>query len=214
MPFFSFQIDDISRIHRNNSPNHFQRQETKVIMSLDGVSETKSTSTSLDVYSIKFEGCRDIFPVKIVRPIKKDSVDHKAQFASVLDSILLHYILAVIVGDNPKRAFFRDSMQHSSKFAYEYCFESGVPFCNAGPNETLAFIDKIKKQREEVLEQINYLLQNDASEQVQSLRNIVINLNEAEKMAKKQKKSSHIVWPSNTFNGDLRSKEKILDIVE
>ena len=149
-----------------------------------------------------------------MRTLKKNTFDHKGQFASVLETLLLHYILAVVVADNPKRAFFRDSLQHSAKFACEYCFESGVPFCKASPDETSVFIKKIQKQREEVLAQINHLLQNDNSEQVEALRAIVHNLNEAENIGKKQRQSSHVVWPSNTFNGELRSKEKILEIVE
>lgn len=149
-----------------------------------------------------------------MRPLKKDSVDHKAHFAAVLNSVLIHYILAVLVGDNPKRSFFRDSLQHSAKYACEYCFESGLPFSKASPDSTTAFIKKIQEQRIEVINEINNLLENDDSGQVQALRKILANLNESEKLAKKNKQSSHIVWPANTFSGELRTKEKILEIVE
>lgn len=50
--------------------------------------------------------------------------------------------------------------------------------------------------------------------QIETLKTVLKNLNEAEQFAKKQKKHSHIVWPSNTMNGEIRTKEKILDIVE
>jgi hypothetical protein len=39
-----------------------------IILSSDGVAESKSSSTSLKVYSIRFEGCRQPYVFGIIRP--------------------------------------------------------------------------------------------------------------------------------------------------
>ena len=91
--------------------------------------ETKSTMVSLDVYSIKFDGCRDVYPLKIIRPVCKHPIDLKEQFKLVLNSVTSFNLrLKALVGDNPKRSFFRDSLQHSATNACEYCFSCGISF--------------------------------------------------------------------------------------
>ena len=148
-----------------------------------------------------------------MRPINKYQIDNKQQFSSVLDAVIdNNLILKAIVGDNPKRSFMKDTMQHSSKFACEYCFASGIPFKNTSNDENSAIVERIKKQRQDIEEQIKNIPEEDIS-QKESLGDIVKNLNEAEKLCKK-KTSSHIVWPANTFNGEPRTKEKVLNIVE
>ena len=62
--------------------------------------------------------------------------------------------------------------------------------------------------------QISDLDEVEDSIQIESLKSIVKDLDEAEKMGKKQRVSSHIVWPANTMNGEPRTKEKTLEIVE
>lgn len=186
-----------------------------MFLSLDGVSETKSTSISLEVYTIKFDGCRDVYPVKILRPIKKEAVNHHEHFRTVLDAISEeNLIIKCVVADNPKRAFMRDSLQHSAKFAYEYCFECGVPYSqtHAGPSSEI--LKKIQQQKSEIIEQISALDENTDSVKIQSLNYLVQSLEAAEKIAKKDRPPSNIVWPANTFNGEKRTKEKILAIVE
>ena len=208
-----FQIEEIIRIHGCNSPGHFQRQQKCVQLSLDGVAETKSTTITLEVFSIKFEGCRDVYPIKIVRPISKDAVDNKEQFNTVLNSVLLaDLILSTVVGDNPKRAFLRNSFQHSGKFGCEYCFESGVPFSQTTTEDP--FLINIKEQINSLNAEIDAIKETGDQVQVESLKKLMKNLIEAENIGKKNRQSSHIVWPANTFNGELRTKEKVLEIVQ
>ena len=183
-------------------------------MSLDGVSESKSTSISLDVYSIQFDGCREIYPLKIVRALNKCHVNNEDQLSLVMSDVLANNLLLLaMIADNPKRAFLRKSLQHSAKFACEYCFVSGVLFKNSNEQERMKFIKDIEQQKKLIQEQIDKIEDSDAAE-LDSLRKIVQNLEEAHKLAKKQVRSSHIVWPSNTSGGELRTKEKILNIVD
>ena len=210
------QISDLVKIHAANSNTHFQGEHRAIQLSLDGVSESKSTNTSLDVYSVKFEGCRDVYPLKIIRPLNKYPIDSKKQLAEVLQAILReNIILKSIVADNPKRSFLRDSLQHSGKFGCEYCFQSGVPFSTTSPDESSAFLQCLRDQQNGIKEQLNELIQNNDTDtvQIEALTAILKSLEEAEKLGKKQKKSSHIVWPAYTFDGEMRTKEKILEIV-
>lgn len=184
-------------------------------MSLDGISETKSTNTSLDVYSIKFEGCRDVYPIKIIKPFQKNSVNQNEHLISVLSAVIAaDLVLKAIVADNPKRAFLKYSLQHSGRCGCEYCFESGVSFKDAVEEDTLPIVKKIQNQKKDIKEQINFLQQCNDTEHIQTLHDLLKHLNEAEAVAKKQHKSSHIVWPASTMNGENRTKEKILEIAE
>ena len=209
--FFTFKVEDIARIHGQNlhEDNH------QIVMSVDGVSESKSTNTSLDVYSIKFKGCRDVYPVKIVRPLNKFQVNHEYQFSSVLSDLLSkNFELLFMVADNPKRAFLRFSLQHSARYACEYCFESGVSCRQGNLAENLPVVKKIDQQRKEIQQKIDDLDECHDKVQIDSLKTIVKHLDEAEAIAKKNSKFSHIVWPANTFSGECRTKEKTLEIVE
>lgn len=177
---------------------------------MDGVAEAKSNSVSLDVYSIKFSVCRDIYPVKIIRPLVKGHVDHLAEFASVIDSIIDKGLkIKTVVADNPKRAFVRNSMQHSAKYACEYCFQSGVSCSTAAPDDASSIAQKIKDQRTDIARTLDNL---SDPVQIQCLQELLNKLEETEKLVHK-KKRGHIVWPASTMNGTMRTKAEIVEIV-
>lgn len=180
---------------------------------MDGVSETKSTSTSLDVYSLKFDGCREIYPLKIIRPLNKFPLDHREQLSFVVDAIVANSLnLKTLVADNPKRAFLKFVLQHGARFGCEYCFQPGILFKNNNQEDCQVFIENIDSQISVLNEQINSI--EGDSEEKKTFQSVVNNLTEAKKIAKQQKQHSQIVWPANTMNGELRTKEKILEIVE
>ena len=213
--FFPFQIEDILRIHGGISDDHLQKEQIRILLSLDGVSESKSTSISLDVYSIKFEGCRDVFPFKIIRPLTKETIDLQEQFSLVLQSLASHnLIILALIGDNPKRAFFRNSLQHSARNACEYCFENGISFKETIETDYVKFVQNIQHQKRLITIQISELNEVEDSAQIKALQSIEKELDEAEKLGKKQRVSSRIVWPANTMYGEPRTKEKIIEIVE
>ena len=144
----------------------------------------------------------------------KNHVDHREQFAKVLNSIVANDLkLHSLVADNPKRSFVKYCMQHSAKFACEYCFQCGVQCNQNSENQNSELASKIRKQRKDLMQQIEKLGENDKT-QSEYLKKILDNLTEAEKLSKTTKKHSHIVWPFSTFNGEPRTKEKILEICE
>ena len=164
---------------------------------------------------MKFGGCKDIFPIRIVRPLNKYPIENQLQFAAVLNDVIENNLtIEAVVADNPKRAFIRNSLQFSGKNGCEYCFQTGVPFRNKNSQETVCIVHTIMKQKKEIKAKIDSLDKDSDSDQIKSLENIYKHLNEAESMAKKKRQTSHIVWPANTRDGEQRTKEKILDIVE
>ena len=170
---------------------------------------------SLDVYSIKFHGCKDVYPVKILRALDKFSIDHQEQFSYVLEDIIAENLfIDTVVGDNPKRSFMRNSLQFSAKNGCEYCIASGVPFCKLHGKDSDPFVMKIQLQKRLILDQIIELDDTNDVAKIESLKTIVKNLEEAEKIGKTQRQSTNVVWPANTMNGQLRTKEDTLDIVE
>lgn len=189
---------------------HAAQCETKGIqLSVDGVSESKSTSISLDVYSLKFNGCKDIYPIRIVRPINKYPIDNQRQLHLVLNDVLQNGLkIHRFIADNPKRSFLRFSMQHSAKCGCEYCFESGVSFRNTSSEESDALVQKIDQQRNDIIEQINILRDEDASdEHIESLEKVEKNLTDAKKMLKKNKLHTSFGLPTRGMeNCELKIK--------
>lgn len=189
-------------------------EEKHIMLSLDGVSESKSTTTSLDVYTLKFRGCRDIYPIKIIREINKYKIDGMEQLSKVLEAVLDQDLeIDCLVADNPKRSFLRNSLQAGGKLCCEYCFQAGVSFCPHTYQELNKFSEKFATQKRDITLQIENLDDNADAEQIQTLKSVLQNFDEVEKIGKK-KKHSHIVWPASTMNGEMRTKDKILDIVE
>ena len=106
-----------------------------VMISLDGVSETKSTTTSLDVYSSKLRNCRSKYPHRIVRPLQKFKVDNGHEFSTFLNDLISNDCeVTDFVGDNPKRSFARESLNHASYYACEYCNAKAVQFKDIDKN--------------------------------------------------------------------------------
>ena len=175
-------------------------------ISCDGMSESRSTSISLDVYSSRLKNCQVIFPHKIVRPLGKYQIDHKEQLSSLVQNLIENGdLIETYVADNLKRAVARSCLCFSSTFPCEYCFARGVRFKII--NQSAA----AKKQLQKVREQIKNLTGGDGdSEQLAMLEK---ELQKTEKQLKGTNRS-HIVWPSSTSNAEPRTPEKMLEIIE
>lgn len=136
-------------------------------------------------------------------------------FNQVLHNVMaINLIIQAFIADNPMRSFLRNSLQHSAKFACEYCFECGISFTNTNENEIRFLLEQIQQQKAQIQEKIDNLGASSDTVQLETLNTVLNHLNDAEKIAKKNKKCSHIVWPASTFNGEKRTKEKIIEIVE
>ena len=128
--FLSFlQAKEIFKIHDSVCPRSRLPGGKDVQISLDGVSETKSTSVSIDVYSVKMRNCKCVYPVCITRPLAKyrglDSQEQLRIFVDDVKSTDKH--ISHFLGDNQKRSTALNSLGHASWYPCEYCFARGVP---------------------------------------------------------------------------------------
>lgn len=122
-------MEDVIEIHDKICPN--TEEEKRIQLSLDGVQECRSNSVSLDIYSVKMNKCRNIYPLKIIRPLNKFPIDYKPHFKSVLDNVLdCNCILAQFIADNPKCAIIREALNHASKYACEYWSSRAQQYAN------------------------------------------------------------------------------------
>ena len=96
-------------------------------LSLDGVQESKSSSVSIDIYTVSFKNCKNIYPLKIIRPTNKYKVEEQKQLKSIIDDIYSNNcVICSAIFDNPKRSFVRCALCHGSSYACEYCESKAV----------------------------------------------------------------------------------------
>ena len=129
-------------------------------LSCDGIQETLSTTVSLDVYSIKFSGCQKIYPLRIIKPIQKNSIDHIQQLKHVVEDIYTNnYIVSQFIGDQPKRSNARQCLCFSSWYPCEYCFAKGTKVVtNSAENKKEK--EKLILQRDLIREKIDQIKAN------------------------------------------------------
>lgn len=167
------------------------------------MSESKSTSVSIDVYSSKFPACKAIFPHRLVRPLRKYPIDHQVQLCQCLDDLKeCGATIDNFVGDNPKRSNAKNVLGHSSNFPCEYCFAKGVRFSPKRKDKQTEHFLKIREKLRDM---------NDGADV--DITEITAEIDKTEKQMK-TRKTSHITWPASTRNGEPRTIEKIMEIVE
>lgn len=166
----------------------------------------------MDVFSLKFKECRTIYPLRVIRPIKKGDVDidHTEQLKCVLNDLHCNdCVIIQFIGDNPKRAIARLCLSHSSWYPCEYGFCKGV---RVETNHS-----EYKKMKKNLDTQIKIIADkikdsNISANELRTLKNIQKGLAEAEKKLKP--KQSNIVWPKSTADGPPRTREEIFEIIQ
>ena len=186
-------------------------------MSLDGVQESKSSTASIDVYSIKFNGCRNIYPIRLVRTCGRFKYNEQEELRKVLEDINNNgVIIDCAVFDNLKRSTCRCAKNHSARHGCEYC-ECGA-VTHAVSNQKLASIIErdYARQEAQVSQNLEELLnsQQPEEDEIDNLRQQLRELTEG-KEAKIQKSArKQLTWPASTMNGNPRTIENIKEIVE
>ncbi len=95
-------------------------------LSLDGVPESKSGGTSVDVLSVRFSNCKTIYSLAVLQPARKglglpEDVTLR-RFLEEYPSVGLR--LRYVIADAPKRASLAGLKQHSALNACQYCLAS------------------------------------------------------------------------------------------
>ncbi len=115
---------DINELVDFHNANHAPGTFANVVdMSLDGVPQSKSGGISMEVLSVRFNNCRTVHTVAILRPMRKKM--------GLSDDIILKPLLEGerqgivrirrVVADAPKRASLQGMKQHSARYACPYC---------------------------------------------------------------------------------------------
>ena len=207
----------MKKIHNVICPDHEHNEQT-IQLSLDGVLESKSSFNSLDTYSIKFHNCRNIYPVRIIKPCEKYRYDVQEQLRYVLQDINdNNLIIECAVFDNPKRSDVRCAKCASAKFGCEYCVNCAISFVDSNRKSLTLLRKKYEIQEKNISQQIQQLQRtqsesDDEDEQLQNLRETLVSLIEEKEKELKRNSRKKITWPSSTMGGDLRTVESIKEI--
>ena len=208
------QMKDILRIHHAINPDH--RAHSHVMqLSLDGILESKSSLNSIDTYSVKFSNCRNIYPIRLIRPCEKYKYDEQVELKSVLSDINSNGItIECGVFDAIKRSTVLCIKGHSAKFPCQYCESCAVLYSNS--NKTNAAIEKRyntkNKSLSQELSQLEETLDEPSeNEAVMNLRERIENINK-DKDTSLQKGRKQLTWPSSTMTGTPRTLDSIREI--
>ena len=210
-----FQTEDLLRLHSQRCPSYNPEQKS-IQLSLDGVSESKSTSISLDVYSSKFTNCRTVMPHRIVRPLNKYHIPYKPHFSKVLEDLRMNSCdLEDFIGDKPKRSQVTETKSHSSFYGCEFCFSKALRYSDLSEKKINDVKKKFEAQKKTVKERISFLqsMPDSDPEHVSIMKQVLKEIEAAEKIQTRKGRKTHNVWPENTKNGEPRTTFKILDIV-
>ena len=167
---------------------------------------------------MKFDGCRNIYPVRIIKPAERFKYNEQEQLQLMLDDINDNDLVIDCCSlDNPKRAVFKCAKTASAKFGCEYCFNCAVPFVNTKKKTLFKIRKKYEDQEKRLskeIEQLELQTQEDNEESVH-----LINLRQTlgtvtlEKEAELQKQGrKQLTWPVSTMSGNLRTVEEINEI--
>lgn len=209
------QAKDILKIHRKICSC---KTETKIKLNLDGVQEAKSSTVSSDIFSIAFNHCRNIYPLKIIRPHEKFKYDEQHQIREVINDVNSSQMkLDTGIFDKPKRSTIKNVKGHAATFPCEYCESPAVCYVDHGKvNEINA---KYADQRKIISAQIESLQNMDGANAEQSGRTIALlqstlfKLKSEEEKELKKVKRTILTWPASTMNGRPRTITSIRRIV-
>ena len=201
-------MGDILRL--NPCPNF----HNEINLSLDGVQESKSSNTSIDVYSCTFKGCQTVFPLRLIRPVNRFKYDSQYHFNEVLKDLIDNSTrLNNMICDNPKRAFIRFALGHMAKYGCEYCESAAVHI-----DDIMKFGEIHKKydlQKKNLNEQIE-ILQNQPgpSSNIKKFEEMLKSIEDNLQKELKQVKCKHLCWPHTTMNGPERTMDNINAIID
>ena len=159
---------------------------------------------------MKFNACKNIYPIRCIKPYNRVKYNEQESLSIVLNDLNAnHCIMDNAICDNPKRAVLRHALCHSSLYACEYCESSAVSFvCPVNKTKVDAELNEISQQIV-TLEEKQSMSQNTNNEVIDDLLTElrVRHIQESKKVRKR-----HLVWPSHTRHGRLRTVNTIRDI--
>ena len=141
---------------------------------------------------------------------KYKDINHQEQLELFLNDILDNgKQISEFVGDSQKRSTAKKCLGHSSYFPCEYCFSRGVP------TSIFAVTENVRQKNYTVQKQlIREKLQTDLPEEEKAELRKLEKTIDKRNTEEKRKRKTKITWPASTANGEPRTREAILDILE
>ena len=154
-----------------------------------------------------------VYPIRIVKPLKKIQIDQNEQLAKVLADIHENgCIIDEYIGDKPKRSNAKCILGHSSWFPCEYCYAKGTRV-NVNSNDDKKKREGLQMQKDIIKEKIESIKhKSHNSSQMLRLKNLEKKLTIEENKLKPKK--TNIVWPKTTMDCEPRTKESLREIIE
>ena len=190
------------------------RQVMELQLSCDGVSESRSSSISLDVYSVRIKGCKQVYPLRIFRQLDKSYKDFEDHLEQVVNDLIENLLkIESFIADNLKRANARRCLNHASLFPCEYCFSRGCHHYSK-PKNSAIWQKKLDMKRSIIQARLNLLLNTPGSSrnEIQTLKTLKKELNDEENNGTRKKTT--IVWLASTRGGEPRTDRKMQDIIQ
>lgn len=115
------RIEDVIAIHKRLHPDGVQCRT--VTLADDDVPESNSTKVSFQVVSLRFKGCRNIYPIRLVRPVGSKPSLEEVYREIITELNDLDMRVDSIVADAPKRAKLRRTKQFNARYGkYIYIY--------------------------------------------------------------------------------------------
>ena len=199
----SVPISEVFKIHSSICPSHQQYEDgpMEVVLSCDGVSDAKSNSISLDIFSLAFPECASVYPIVVIRSEEKGNVNLISELTKITDQLkLLNAIIKCVLCDNPMRAILRNGKNHAAYYACEYCTSHAIQYQDP---QLAKDTEKEKQEHKKRKEKYQEELQQEMNQPGTSNNNLIEliqgridrNDRELELFLKKKKK----VWSLTNF---------------
>ena len=83
---FILQVRDLVDFH---DKRHVQSANTRIIdFSNDGIAETQKSKVSLNTFTVRFKGCREVYAIGVFRPTSRCTKEDVPRSPTVLERIL------------------------------------------------------------------------------------------------------------------------------
>ncbi len=119
-------LQEVIAWHEKAHPN--KHTSTAINLSIDGIPESRSSGLSLEVLSIRFYGCDNIYSIGILQPGRKGVKDKDEILLRpfVEDLPVTDLELKLVVADAPKRASIQGLRTHAATYGCPYCYSRKI----------------------------------------------------------------------------------------
>jgi hypothetical protein len=120
-------VRDVVAFHRSlHQDAGLPCQEARVMLAIDGIAESRSTSVSLVVFAIRFEGCRNVYPICITRPSAGYRFNREPWLRKIIQDLNKNGITVdTVVADAPERKELKRLKSHNAFYGCCVCTARG-----------------------------------------------------------------------------------------